>query len=321
MRPGEGKSVAARHAEVARRYAWQAKQKSREKRPRLLTLVRLRELERLYEDRWGRHLPDDDAGRDDLVLAAHHVARLGGEVSKHIVAWARLWAPWMQPKQAAALAAKVKASPRKFRAETLGRRLRLTDDERTRLGITTIRPFDVGPVELAQRRKQRSRERSAAYRRRQRVGAARPEPASRTRPWEALGMSRRTWYRRGKPTITADATEPVKGAAATMLETCDPRKSCESIGEGRREASADVDAAKPPVAQNRERSRGATNMVRTQIVPSLPTGTERRAIFFPLSQNNAPRRPGEAQSTTPPKETITPAGAHATTPPGAEAWP
>jgi hypothetical protein len=46
-------STAARHAEIARRYAWQ-------NGPRMLTLVRLRELERLYEDRWGRDLPDDD---------------------------------------------------------------------------------------------------------------------------------------------------------------------------------------------------------------------------------------------------------------------
>src|SRR5262249_38299984 len=110
-----------------------------------------------------------------------------------------LWAPWMSPQEAAALAAKVIASPRKFRAGTLGWQLRLTDDERTHLKITTIRPFDVTPAELADRRNQRSRERSVAYRRRQRASASRPEPACRTRPWEALGMSRRTWYRRRKP--------------------------------------------------------------------------------------------------------------------------
>jgi len=49
--PDDENSTAARHAEIARRYAWQAKENRRKKGPRLLTLARLRELERLYEDR------------------------------------------------------------------------------------------------------------------------------------------------------------------------------------------------------------------------------------------------------------------------------
>jgi hypothetical protein len=47
--PDDENSTAAWHAEIAWRYAWQAKEKK--KGPRLLTLVRLRELERLYDDR------------------------------------------------------------------------------------------------------------------------------------------------------------------------------------------------------------------------------------------------------------------------------
>src|SRR5262249_23017691 len=78
---GENRGTAARHAEVARRYAWQARQRSGPYGQKRVSLVRLRELERLYEYRWGRHLPDDDSGRDDLVLAAHHIAHLRGETS------------------------------------------------------------------------------------------------------------------------------------------------------------------------------------------------------------------------------------------------
>jgi hypothetical protein len=32
----------------------------------------LRELERLYASRWGHFLLDDDAGRDDFKIVAHH---------------------------------------------------------------------------------------------------------------------------------------------------------------------------------------------------------------------------------------------------------
>jgi hypothetical protein len=69
----------ARHTEIARRYAWQARQrrKRHEDKPdpaRLLTLIRMRELERIFARRYGRLLPDHDAGRDDLIVAAHHIA-------------------------------------------------------------------------------------------------------------------------------------------------------------------------------------------------------------------------------------------------------
>jgi FixJ family two-component response regulator len=32
---------------------------------------------------------------------------------------------------------------------------------------------------------------------------------SRTRPWEAMGISRRTWYRRGKTTPQTDTADAV----------------------------------------------------------------------------------------------------------------
>ena len=83
---------AARHAEIARRYSWAAKQRKngdRNKKPdraRLITLIRLRELERIFQSRYGRFLPDDDSGRDDLNLIAHHIAHLGGDVVAHVLA-------------------------------------------------------------------------------------------------------------------------------------------------------------------------------------------------------------------------------------------
>src|SRR4051794_16033962 len=107
----------ARHSEIARRYTWQARERRKTGRAeapdpvRLMTLIRLRELERIFEGRYGRLLPDDDSGRDDLLLAAHHIANLKGEVVEHILAWARAWCPWMPEAEARALADRVAAHP------------------------------------------------------------------------------------------------------------------------------------------------------------------------------------------------------------------
>jgi hypothetical protein len=171
----------ARHAEIARRYAWQAQQRRKrlnEKpdRARLLTLIRLRELERLNERRYGRLLPDDDAGREDLIVAAHHIAFLGGDVIKHIVGWARAWAPWMPFDEAKRLAERVAAEPRKWTADALAWRLRLTWAERTELGITTIGAFDKSKTEREVERKRKRREAERARRAKRSTGRPRGRP-------------------------------------------------------------------------------------------------------------------------------------------------
>jgi hypothetical protein len=174
--------VAARLAEVARRYAWQARQKRKvgqskiAARARLITLIRLRELERLYVSRWGRFLPDDDAGRDDFVIAAHHIVHLGDDANDHIVAWARMWCPWMAVEEAAAIAAEAIARPVKWTADTLGWRLGLTDAERTALKITTIGGIDVSKTQRLERRKERRRAADRARRAKRSSGKPRGRP-------------------------------------------------------------------------------------------------------------------------------------------------
>jgi hypothetical protein len=206
----------AEHREIARRYAWYAYKGGKTlpsridpARPggcKLLTLIRLRELERIFSSRYGAVLPDDDSGRDDVQIAAHHIAHMGPDAERHIAAWAGLWAPWMPADEVAALVARVIARPIKFLADTLGWRLRLSRDERHELAITTIGAFD----QNAEARKTfRKLKRRMAERRRRRAKGAKSREAYESRslakgkPWEALGMSRRTWYRRGRPSPPA----------------------------------------------------------------------------------------------------------------------
>lgn len=84
-----------------------------------------------------------------------------------------------------------------FNADKLGRYLRLSDAARSRTGIRTIGACDVSKRERTLRRKQRARERQERLRRR-RGARPRSQSLSRVRPWEAEGISRRTWYRQRK---------------------------------------------------------------------------------------------------------------------------
>src|SRR5664280_1858227 len=172
---------------------------ARDKRPRnstrfSLSPLRLSELQRLFVHRRGVQLPDDDAGADDLVLAFHQIAGGGFNVINRCIKWAIVWAPWCSHADAAALATEIAAQPRPLKARALGERLGLTDYERTALKIRTIRPIDVTDACLAERRNQKDRDRKAL--RRQPARAAKPAPASQTKPWEAEGIDRATWYRR-----------------------------------------------------------------------------------------------------------------------------
>lgn len=185
--------------EIARRYAWRTEQQrpgSKADHNRLITKIRLRELERLYHHRYGHTLPNDDGGRDDLEIVANHIAHLRGEVVAHIEAWAAVWCPWMPQAEIDALAERVAASPVRYTADKLAWRLGLTMSERMVRGITTIGAVDMNAAERLELRKQKDRERKRAYR-----------------------AARRTGNPRGRPTKNASAAGKVSIAADAFIST------------------------------------------------------------------------------------------------------
>lgn len=164
-----------------------------------LARVRCAQLNRFFHDRWGPTWPDDDAGRDDLFIMLHHL-QWRGVNGFGLVCWIRTTCPWMPEEEAENLIRRVHNHPRKWSASTLGERIGLTDASRTRLRITSISPCDVSRAE----RLERSRRRKAACRKAARRAAGvqpraqyEAESLSRSRPWEALNVSRRTWERAG----------------------------------------------------------------------------------------------------------------------------
>ena len=99
------------------------------------------------------------------------------------------------------------------------KRLNLTDYERTRAKAYSIMPVDVSEEELIERRRERERIRKALKRREERAKPRRiyeREAATRTQPWKALGISRRTYYRRleaGEPRGTSPSAMKLRSLA------------------------------------------------------------------------------------------------------------
>jgi hypothetical protein len=215
-------------AEIARAYkahAWDTQHIKNHRgeigKGRLIALVRLRELESLYVFRYGEmHLPqgDEAAAREYLEITAHHIAHLHGEVENHIIAWSRRWASWLPVGEAKQVAKRVAAKPCKWTADSLARELNVTKVERDTLGLTTIGAVDFtkrqrtkAAKERRSQRDRKRRERAAAEAGRiLRARAGRPRSTG-ARPWELAGMTRSTWYRKGKPGETIILTTQGEG--------------------------------------------------------------------------------------------------------------
>lgn len=199
-------SIAAKHNEIAVRYAWMTREQlHRRGSKKLIARLRMREIERLFVHRYGDRLPNDDAGMEDLLLAANQIAQMDGNAEDHILRWALDWAPWVYDRKDIApvlFARGIAANPRRYKADTLASLLNLTMSTRTALGITTIGAVDCNKQQRLELRRERKRTYAEV---RRRANGAKPraqyeaESLSRTKPWEVMGMSRSTWYAKGKP--------------------------------------------------------------------------------------------------------------------------
>ena len=104
------------------------------------TVRRLRygALVKLFRDRWGYVLPDDDGGRGDLWELVTNVFLAVESPDKKVNHVIALWAPWMPAEEAAAMIEHLKLLTiyeRTPTAKQLGERLRLTNAERERLKL------------------------------------------------------------------------------------------------------------------------------------------------------------------------------------------
>jgi hypothetical protein len=150
----------------------------------------------------GKHkkLPRDGSGWTYVKVAAEHCPN-GPDRRDLLLKWLQsVCAPPSVLCQVDAILDRV--PPRRWNADKLAWHLHVSDFERSRFRIWTIGAYDVPKAERIKRRKENARLAALARRRDNDVQAREQYLAgclSQTRPWEAFGIKRRAWERRGKP--------------------------------------------------------------------------------------------------------------------------
>lgn len=200
------------------------------------------EVESLIRHRHGHYIPDT-SGTDDMpiVLGYLYTISASGEEPR---GWSRRWMPWFSDpdalKEAERLCQRSRAKMTVVvSAEDAGKNVVLTLSERELLGITTIAPFDVSKKEAqklaADRKRQRDRERQ---RQKRQARGVKPraeylaKSAEAQKPWEAEGVSRRTWYRRqsiGTSPSQPRIYDPVEATHLCQREKASPKGE---LGQG-----------------------------------------------------------------------------------------
>ncbi|WP_156908455.1 hypothetical protein [Bradyrhizobium murdochi] len=165
-------------------------------------------------------MPDTDDSETYLLPVARCVRKILADKGKPATAdkviapfgyWCERWAPHLSADQIGDIVQQALNEPYFDRDDVLGVALRLSYAERQRLQITTIGSFDVDRRARKRLNRDRKRERDrlrAAENRRAKGATPRAESLSRTKPWEQMGVSRRTYYRRMANGGTSSSPHP-----------------------------------------------------------------------------------------------------------------
>jgi hypothetical protein len=216
-----------------------------ENRNRAIGTQRIGDLNKFFAYRYRRTredyvFTDDDAGLEDLKILLDHYALNNPLAIPRII---KRRAPWADSQK---LQDELNAyGPRKYKAGPLGKLLGFTGAEWRVLRLRTIAPIDMTKEE-----RRAFCQRLANERKRKKLGrATRPEylathDLTRTQPWAAEGISRRTWERRrkAKMTVTQVGCNKDKYGATHLRQRMWSVKSEEGAGEQGRRLPA---AAKP----------------------------------------------------------------------------
>jgi hypothetical protein len=156
--------IAARKREIAERYRDHAKRKNQNK-PLTLAAIRISELTRLFDHRYGPVLlPDSDDGVIAARVMVHHIGRLK-DAARRIDSWLGTCAPWLGLASRERLIRDTQERPLRWSADRLAWKLRVTAAERTKLNLRTIGAMDISKDQRIAATKQRRREHKHARRR------------------------------------------------------------------------------------------------------------------------------------------------------------
>ena len=169
--------------------------------PESLRRWRLSQLTRLFNDRYGPHFPDDDAGQDDLEVLLYPVSLHPTHAVENMTNIIETKAPWLQDAdgkinaKARSIIADITNLPlywRKPNGREVGERVRLTNAKREELKLWQMLPMDMSDEQLAEHNKTKKRNRETLRRRkdgiRPRVDYLAEAKAKKTR-WKSRNQS------------------------------------------------------------------------------------------------------------------------------------
>jgi hypothetical protein len=156
--------LAALKLEIAQRYKRQAnKAAGQRNRSRGMAAIRLAELTRWLDDTFGQGVELEPNAQGELIVRifAHHFGALR-DAPRRFTSWILIYAPWLGLRSRERLIREATEHPIKWSADKLAWKIRLTDEQRTRLKVRTIGAIDCSKEQREARRKAKRAERDAA---------------------------------------------------------------------------------------------------------------------------------------------------------------
>lgn len=148
--------VQARQWEIKRRYE-QAPKVGKRSRP--MAAIRIAELLRWLSDvaGAGAELEPSQWSEGIARIFVHHFVVLA-DGNRRAAQWLATYCPWIETPDREYMITEANHCPLKWSADKLGWKIKLTDEQRTRLKITTIGALGIGKEQRVQRRKARQAE-------------------------------------------------------------------------------------------------------------------------------------------------------------------
>jgi hypothetical protein len=152
----------ARHWEIKRRYERHAKVG---RRSRIMAAIRIAELTRWLSDLVGdgTELEASKWAEDTARIFVHHFVVLA-DGNRRAAAWMETYCPWISTPDREYMITEANHCPIKWSADKMGWKIRLSDEQRTRLRITSIGAVGVSKEQRAIIRKQKAAERAKRHR-------------------------------------------------------------------------------------------------------------------------------------------------------------
>lgn len=199
--------------------------KPRSTAPFQLNNARVRELERIITSRYGAMLPETDDADLFIEVAAYslnaHCLTIGADLDKVLADWCHRWAPWALQRAGTIIRPILNmlvGRRYQMKADEAARKICLTLLERTTLEIKTMGACDF-PARIRKgiaKDVKRSGDRARQTAKRRAKGVEPRESwlaknsLSKSRPWDAEGISRAQWYKRYRETGPSLVGMPTK---------------------------------------------------------------------------------------------------------------